>query len=282
VRADTLTAVMRTFLAAVLAVVFVALVPLADLALWAQRELIGTTPFVRLGEQVVDQNAVRAALADRIVTNLEAANPALIAADAPARTFVTQQLASPAVKPAFDDLLASTHDQLRQGHDPLQLDLSPLLPVLRQQLPANLASRLPTTVFLAPVTVLSRRDAPAVWESVQLVQNDALVVVALTVVALVGAIAVARNRGPLCIILGLATAAIAVGVIALVKPGRSLLESQSGTSTQRAAFLAGYDTVTHSFVQQTVVLAALGVALTVAGLFVYWSAGRNLRPSGWA
>ncbi len=273
---------MRTFLAALLAVVFVALVPLSDLALWAQRELVGTTPFVRLGEQVLDESAVRAALADRIVTSLEAKNPALIAADVPARTFVTQQLASPVVKPAFDDLLTSTHDQLRQGHDPLQLDLSPLLPVLHQQLPANLASRLPTTVLLAPVTVLSRRDAPALWESVQLVQNDALVVVALTVVALVGAIAVARNRGALCIILGLATAAIAVGVIALVKPGRSLLESQSGTSTQRAAFLAGYDVVTRSLVLQTVVVAGAGLVLVLAGCLVAWNQGRNARPTRWA
>ena len=163
VRADTLTAVMRTFLDALLAVAFVVLVPLANLGAWAQRELVGTTPFVRLGEQVLDQSAVRAALADRIVTSLESANPALIATDGQIRAFVAQELASPAVRPAFDDLLASTHDQLRQGHDPLQLDLSSLLPVLRQQVPPNLAARLPTSVALAPVTGLRRSDAPAVW-----------------------------------------------------------------------------------------------------------------------
>ena len=273
---------MRAFLAALLAVAFVVLVPLADLGAWAQRELVGTTPFVRLGEQVLDQDAVRAALADRIVPSLEAATPALIAVDGPVRASVTQQLASPTVRLAFDDLLASTHDQLRQGHDPLQLDLSPLLPVLRQQLPANLAARLPASVFLTPVTVLRRRDAPAVWESVQLVQNDALVVVALTVVALVGAIAVARRRGALCIVLGLVTAAIAVGLIAVVKPGRSLLENQSGTSTQRAAFLAGYDVVTRSFVLQTVVVAVAGFVLVIAGCILAWHQARNVRPTGWA
>jgi hypothetical protein len=273
---------MRTFLAVVLAVVFVVLVPLADLAAWAQRELVGTTPFVRLGEQVLDQNAVRAALADRIVTSLESTNPALISADAAARSFVTQQLASPVVKPAFDDLLASTHDQLRQGHDPLQLDLAPVLPVLREQLPANLSARVPGSLTLAPVTVLRRRDAPAVWQGVQLVQNDALVVVAVTIVALVGAIAVARRRGAMCISLGLATALIAVGLIAVVKPGRSLLESQSGTATQRAAFLAGYDVVTHSFVLQTVVLAVVGLVLVVVGCLLAWNEARNVRPTGWA
>jgi hypothetical protein len=273
---------MRTFLAAVLAIAFVVLVPLADLGAWAQRELVGTAPFVRLGEQVLDQGAVRAALADRIVTPLEAASPALITVDGPVRAAVTKELASPVVRPAFDDLLASTHDQLRQGHDPLQLDLSPLLPILRQQVPANLAGRLPTSVFVAPVTVLRRRDAPAVWEGVQLVQNDALVVVALAFVALIGAIAVARRRGAVCIILGFVTAAIAVALIAVVKPGRSLLESQSGTSTQRAAFLAGYDVVTRSFVLQTVFVAVAGFVLVLAGCFLAWHQARNVRPSGWA
>jgi hypothetical protein len=273
---------MRTFLAALLAVAFVVLVPLANLGAWAQRELVGTTPFVRLGQQVLDQSAVRAALADRIVTSLEAANPALIAADGPIRAFVIQELASPAVRPAFDDLLASTHDQLRQGHDPLQLDLSSLLPVLRQQVPPNLAARLPSSVYLAPVTVVRRSDAPAVWEGVQLVQNDALVVVLLTVLALVGAIAAARRRGPLCIVLGLVTAAIAVALIAVVKPGRSLLESHSGTSTQRAAFLAGYDVVTRSFVVQTVFVAVAGFVLVIAGCILAWNQTRNVRPSDWA
>lgn len=270
------------FLAALLGIAFVVLVPLANLGAWAQRELVGTTPFVRLGEQVLDQGAVRAALADRIVTSLEAANPALIAVDGPIRAFVTQELGNPIVRPAFDDLLASTHDQLRAGHDPLQLDLSALLPVLRQQVPANLAVRLPTNVSLAPVTVLRRSDAPAVWESVQLVQNDALIVVFVTLAALVGAIVVARRRGVVCIVLGLITAAIAVAFIAVVKPGRSLLESHSGTSTQRAAFLAGYDVVTRSFVLQTVFVAVAGFVLVIAGCILGWNQSRNVRPSGWA
>ncbi|HWW43537.1 MAG TPA: hypothetical protein VN180_00535, partial [Acidimicrobiia bacterium] len=168
------------------------------------------------------------------------------------------------------------------GHDPLQLDLSPLLPTLREQLPAALASRLPSQLALQPVTVLRRSDAPAVWDGVQLVQAIALVLPIALLVALGGALLAARHRGAVCIAVGLGATALAVGLIALVQPGRSLLEHQSGTPSQRAAFLSGFDTVTHSFVQQTVVLAVVGVVLTVGGLVASYAAGRRVRPAGWA
>jgi hypothetical protein len=273
---------MRTLLALLLAVGFVVLVPLADLGAWAERELVGTTAFVSLGEQVLEPQAVRDALADRIVTDLEAAEPALIGNDAALRPLVAHELGLPQVRPAFDDVLASTHDQLRHGQDPLQLDLAPLLPILREQLPANLAAQLPSETFLTPVTVLRRRDAPAVWEGVQLVQDSALALTIAAIVILALAIVAAHRRGRLCIVLGVLTAAIGVGLIALVKPGRSLLEHQTGTPTERAAFLAGYNVVTQSFVRQTVGVVIAGAALVVVGGFLAWRAGRNVRPLSWA
>lgn len=273
---------MRTLLASLLTVVAVVLVPFADLAVWVQRELVGTTPFVRLGEQVLDQGAVRDALAQRIVIDVGDAAPAFAGQASALQPAVAALLTQPSIRPALDDLLASTHDQLRSGHDPLQLDLSPVLPVLRQQLPPFLATRLPSALTLAPVTVLRRRDAPAVWDGVQLVQGAALALPIVALLALVGALLAARRRAGVCVAVGLATTLASVGLIALLKPGRSLLEHQTGTPTQRAAFLAGYDTVTRSFVQQTVVLAVIGGALVAFGLLVLWRESRNTRPSGWA
>jgi len=272
----------RSLLAFLLALAFVVLVPLADLGAWAQRELVGTDSFVRLGEQVLDQSAVREALADRIVADLETAVPALVAEDASLRALVAHELAQPQIQPAFDQLLASTHDQLRQGQDPLQLDLTPVLPVLREQLPPNLAARLPSDVALTPVTVLRRRDAPAVWEGVQLVQDIALPLVIAAVVALALALGVAHRRGRLCIVLGVATAALGVGLIALVKPGRSLLERQTGSASDRAAFLAGYNVVTQSFVRQTVGVVIAGAVLVVVGGLLAWRSAGNVRPLSWA
>jgi len=83
-----------------------------------------------------------------------------------------------------------------------------VLPILREQLPANLAAQLPSEVALAPVTVLRRGDAPAVWEGVQLVQDAALALPVAAAVALALALVAAHRRGLLCIILGVVTAAL--------------------------------------------------------------------------
>ncbi len=273
---------MRALLAVLLATIAGVLLPFANLGVWVQRELVGTSAFVRLGEDVVQQPAVRAALAERIVAQMEQRVPALTVQDAAVRSIVEQVLRAPELRPALDSALASTHDQLRSGHDPLQLDLNPILPLIRQTLPARLAAAVPTSATLAPVTVLRRHDAPVVWEGVQLVQDTALVIPLLAFGALAAAIVVARRRGALCILLGAAISVIALGLLALVKPGRSLLEHQVGDPTQRAAFSAGYDTVLRSFVQQTIVLALLGVAAMGAGAFLVWQRDRNTRPVGWA
>jgi hypothetical protein len=273
---------MRTLLAFLLSVVVVVLVPFADLGLWVQRELVATSSFVRLGEDVLSQPPVRAALAQRIVAEMEQRIPALTAQDSTLRSIVDQALRDPGLRPAFDTALASTHDQLRNGHDPLELDLNPILPLVRQQLPAALASRVPLNATLTPVTVLRRGDAPVLWEGVQLVQGGALAVPVLTLALLLAAVLAARRRGALCITLGAFITLIAFGALGLVKPGRTLLEHQVGDATQRAAFRAGYDTVLRSFVQQTIVVALLGAVLAVVGLVLVWQRDRNRRPTGWA
>ena len=272
---------MRTLLAFLLSVVVVVLVPFADLGLWVQRELVGTSSFVRLGEDVLSQAPVRAALAQRIVAEMEQRVPALTVQDSTLRSIVGQALADPLLRPAFDNALASTHDQLRNGHDPLELDLNPLLPVVRQQLPTALASRVSLNATLTPVTVLRRNDAPVLWEGVQLVQGSALAVSVLTLALLAAAVLAARRRGALCITLGGFIIVIALGVLALVKPGRSLLQHQVGDATQQAAFGSGYDTVLRSFVQQTIALALAGIILAVIGCVLVWQHDRNRRPTGW-
>src|SRR5260370_17358834 len=125
---------MRALLAFLLAAVALVLVPCADVGVWVQRELVGTSSFVRLGENVLQQSAVRAALAQRIVTEMETRVPALTTQDSALRSVVDQALRSPQLRPAFDNPLANTHDQLPNAHDPLHLHLTPLLPPVPPQL----------------------------------------------------------------------------------------------------------------------------------------------------
>jgi hypothetical protein len=273
---------MRSILASLLALGAILLVPFADVGVWVQRELVGTTSFVRLGEQVLGRAAVRDALSERLVSDLSGTVPGVAGREEAVRPVVSSMLASPAVRPALDTVLANTHDQLGHGHDPLQLDVSPVLPAVRAQLPAGVASRIPAGLSTAPVTVLRRSDAPVLWETVQVVQRAPLAIPLLALAAFAGALLAARRRGAVCVAVGAGTLLLSLGLIALVRPGRSVLEQQRGTPTQRAAFLAGYDAVTRSFVQQTVVLAVLGGLIIVIGFIVIGQQGRNRRPRSWA
>jgi hypothetical protein len=273
---------MRTFLAALLATVAVLLVPFANLGVWIEREVVGSTSFQRLGEQVIDQPAARDALAEQIAADLTSRSPSLASREPNLQALIADALARPALRPALDDALASTHDQLRSGHDPLQLDVTPLVSAVRDQLPPRLAVNLPAGFTVAPVSVLRRQDAPTIWDGIQLVQGTALVLPIIALLAFVGALLAARRRGGLCVAVGVATTIASLGMLALVKPGRSLLEQQSGTPAQRAAFLAGYDTVLRSFEQQTVVFAVLGGVVALVGILILWQRSRTARPLGWA
>ena len=65
--------------------------------------------------------------------------------------------------------LGAMHEQLTSGEDVLALDLDPVLPVVRSQVEgvdASVAEQIPTD--LAPITVLERDEAPALWEAVEL------------------------------------------------------------------------------------------------------------------
>ncbi|HWW44354.1 MAG TPA: hypothetical protein VN180_04715, partial [Acidimicrobiia bacterium] len=68
---------MRAFLVSLLVAAAIVLVPFADLGVWAQRELVSTTSFVNLGEQVLQQGAVRDALAQQIVNDVASRAPAV-------------------------------------------------------------------------------------------------------------------------------------------------------------------------------------------------------------
>jgi hypothetical protein len=273
---------MRSTLAAILTLAAIVLVPFANVGVWVQRELVGTTSFVRLGEQALDRAEVRDALSERIVSDLSGSVPGVAGREQALQPVISAALASPAARPVVDTVLANTHDQLRNGHDPLQLDVTPVLPAVRAQLPAGVAAGIPPALTIAPVTVLRRQDAPVVWGAVQVMQGSALVVALLALAAFAGALLAARRRGTVCIAVGIATLLSSLGLLALVKPGRSVIEQQQGTPTQRAAFLAGYDAVTRSFVQQTVAFAVLGGLIILVGFIVVWQERRNVRPTAWA
>jgi hypothetical protein len=260
------------------AVLYAVLLPLACLGLWARREVVSTSAFDHLADRVLEQQPVRHEVTSTVVSELDSEVPELTGEDRVLSPIVTRVVSAAQVRSALAHSLSHTHAQLRDGHDPLQLDLNPVLPVVRHRLPESLAAEIPADFRLDTVTVLHRRDAPLIWSSVEFVQGFALVVALGTVALLIVAILTARRRGMMCVVLGAITTLISLVLIALVERGRTLLEYEAGGSIRLDALRAGYYTVVHSFATQMVVVATAGVLIGVVGLVLT----RGDRPTAGA
>ena len=67
---------MRTFFAGLLLTVGILLLPLADIGVWVQRQLVPTDAFLDMTSEVLDEPEVQQALAERITEELVAASRA--------------------------------------------------------------------------------------------------------------------------------------------------------------------------------------------------------------
>jgi hypothetical protein len=234
-------------LALVAAVLVVGLLPLASVGVWAQREVVSTDAFDHLADHVLAQRPVRREVTDTVIAELDSEVPELAGQNRLLRPIVAQVVGTPQVRESLAHSLTRTHAQFRHGHDPLQLDLNPVLPVVRQHLPAVVAAEIPADTKIDTVTVLERSDAPVIWDSVEFVQGFGLIVALATAALLIVAIVAARRRGLVCLVLGLITTLTSLVMLALVEPGRTVFEHEAGGSIRREALRAGYYTIVHTF-----------------------------------
>jgi hypothetical protein len=276
---------MRGFLAGLLLVVGVVLVPLADLGLWTQRQLVPTDAFVDLTIDVLGEPEVQQALADRLTEELVAREP---------RLGSSQALLNPAIRraidtQAFDSVLrfsiGGMHAQLQRGDDRLSLDFDPALPVVRTQVAAvseDVAAQIPSADQLPSIVVIERDQAPQLWEGVQVARRASWAAPAIALVVLVAAVALARNRGRMLVAVGIGLVLMSVALVALIKLGRDPLSDVVGSQVSVDAFDAGYDVVTGGFVVQTVILAIVGIVSAIAGMVWMSRSSGNERPAFWA
>lgn len=275
---------MRAFLAGLLALVGLLLVPLANLGVWTQREVLPTDSFTDLSTEVVSEPAVQDALAQRVTDEIIKQQPALVLAEDLVRSGVLQVIQSPQFVQIFTASVADMHAQVERGDDPLQLNLDAILPIVKSQvagLNGTLANQIPTS-GIPPITVVNRADAPQLWDGVQVGRAASWAVPILTLVLLALAVAVAQRRAVMLVVVGIGLTLISVALVLVIKVGRDPLSNVVGSQVSVEAFDAGYDTVTDSFVTQTLVLAGIGVIMTIGGAITIARAGRNVRPTGWA
>lgn len=276
---------MRSFLAGVLVAVGLLLVPLADLGVWTQRTIVSTPGFTDLATDVLRERDVRQALAERLADELQSREPRLGAGRSVLVAGVRAASGTALFEQVFRRAVGGMHEQLRRGDDELSLNLEPALPVVRTQVAlvdARLADLIPDAGDLPAITVVTRQEAPQVWDVVKLVRRAALAFPLVALAVLIAAIVMARRRGVMLAVGGVGVVVMAVVVIAVLQLGQEPLSDVAGSQVSIEAFDAGYDVVAGSIVRQTVLFAALGALAGAGGLGAIIWYQRNLRPTGWA
>ncbi len=255
------------------------LLPLANLGVWTQREVLSTSGFSSLATDVLEQDEVRAALSNRLADELVAQVPQLSAGRIILVPVLEQVIGSDQFGAIFEHAVADMHDQLENGSDQLTLNLDAMLPLVKQlvaNVDSGLASRIPQQTGLAGITVVTKDNVPQLWLGVDIARGASWLFPALALIFLVLGVAVANNRGLTLVIAGLGVATISLLIVVALKAGRGPLSNVAGTEVDVSAFNAGYDVVTKSLVVQTAVLGVLGLVAALIGIVI--SARRTSKP----
>ena len=275
---------MRSSTAGLLALVGLLLVPLADVGLWAQRRLLPTEAFTDLSVDVLHQPEVGDALAARLAEEIDTLVALTSDTSAIVESAVVSAVATAEFEQVFRIAVGSMHEQLERGDDELTLDFDPALPAIKvavARFDQTAADQIPDAGIPA-ITVLRESEVPVVWRAVDVARRAAIVFPVAALVVLGVAVLMSWRRGQLVIAIGVGLVVISVALALLVGVGRDVLSDVGGDEERQAAFTAGYNAVTASFVTQTAVLAAIGVLVGGSGVAMLWRQRRNRRPIGWA
>lgn len=275
---------MRRFAAGILAFVGLLLVPLADAGLWTQRELLTTASFTDLAVDVVRQPEVSDALAQRLTDEIELRTDLPLEAHSVIESAVRTAVGTEQFELIFRAAVGGMHDQLKRGDDVLALNLDESLPVIKSTVAGTdqgIAAEIPDS-GLPVITVVTKDDAPALWDAVDVARRASLAFPIAALVLLAAAVLVSPRRHVMLIVIGVGMLAIAVALALLIELGRGPLSDVAGSQLSRDAFDAGYDVVGASFVAQSAVFGVLGVVLAASGGALMWRRSRNRIPNEWA
>ena len=268
---------MRGFVAGALVLVGLVLVPFATVGIWMQRQILPTDAFADLATEVVQDDAVSDALANRFLDELENREPQLALGRVVLEPAVKQAIGTPQFEQIFRVAVSDMHDQLLRGDDQLSLDLDALLPVVKSfaaQVDDSIADQIPTSAGLPAITVVRKDQVPQLWFGVQVTREASWVFPVLMVVALAGAVVIAEKRALVLIFAGFGVAFVCLVIGLALRTGRDFLSDYVGSIVDVRAFNAGYDIVTDSLVNQTLLLGLAGLAAGVAGV-VWLLVGRS-------
>jgi hypothetical protein len=274
---------LRGLIAGLLLVVGLLLVPFATLGIWTRRELLPTDAFTDLATEVVQQDAVQAALASRLSDELITRQPQLRLGRIVLEPAIVRALDTPQFEAIFRTAITSTHEQLVRGDDQLTLDLNAMVPIVRDFVAGvdqRVANLIPDSA-LPSFTIVRKSDVPQLWFGVDVTRRASWVFPLLMLIALAGAIAVAKQHALMTVIAGFGVAFICLLVVLALRVGRDMLSDVVGPEVDVSAFNAGYEVVTDALVTQTFVLGALGIVTAGVGVAFMVRRSSGTRPTEW-
>jgi hypothetical protein len=271
---------MRGFIAGVLVFIGLVLVPFATVGIWVRREILPTDAFTDLATEVVQDDAVSDALANRFLDELEKQEPRLALGRVVLEPATRQAIGTPQFEQIFRTAVGDMHAQLLRGDDELSLNLDALLPVVRDtvaQVNTSIANQIPTSAGLPAITVVRKDNVPQLWFGVEVTREASWVFPVLMLVAFASAVLIAEKRAIVLMISGFGMAFVCLVIGLALRTGRDFLSDYVGSVVDVRAFNAGYDIVTDSLVNQTLLLGLVGLAAGVAG--VVWLLVARSKPS---
>ena len=265
---------------AVVAAVIALLAVVANAALWLDRQIVDGDAFTGTMTAVLVTEEARQVMAERIVEELVEDVPALILIRNPLVDVVASILASPIMEPAHAALASELHHRVTTG-DPSAVVVTlveveeAVIGLLAEFVP-GVAELIPDGFFTA-IEVVEAGVAPsyaaAVGAAPWLWPLAATLAIILSVVLI--ALVPVRAAGLLAVGLALAAAGV-IGLATAAGARAPLLDDVSDPALRALADLA-YESLSQSFIAQTLWLVVCGVFLAGAG--AVWLAFVRSAPS---
>ena len=276
---------MRGFVAGLLLIVALLLVPFATLGIWTERKLLPTEQFTDLATEVVQQDPVQDALTRRLVDELVTREPRLAIGRIVLEPAVRRALDTSQFEAIFRSTVTSTHEELVHGDDQLSLNFDALLPIVRDlvaNVDAGLASRIPDSLGLPSITFLRKEQVPELWFGVDVARRAWWALPVIMLLLLAAAVAIAKQHALALVVAGFGVAFMCLMVVLALRVGRGALTDVVGPEVDVNAFHAGYDAVIDSLVNQTFVFGILGLVGGAVGVALMVRRTGGDRPSTWA
>jgi hypothetical protein len=253
------------------------LVPFASFGLWVQLVILRTSEFTALADDLLEQEEVRAALADEIADQAEAVEPQLAQGGGLLRSGIEASMRTAAFERIFRTAVSDLHAQLVDGGDELTLDLDPSLQIVREEVnnfSPGLGDQIPADE-IGTIVLVTRDQAPYIWWGVEAMRIGSIVAVIGVIGCFAFAIGIADRRW-----LALGVSGIGIVVATLVVLGTSALAQSASANlidagVNRDAFNAIWDVLERSLQVQVLLLGLIGVAMAAAGFLVELGTARS-------